>query len=59
MISKGGLALVLTLVIQSVWSQCPAILTQVTYGPTASVTVSAATRATITDPAGAPQDVSF
>lgn len=57
MISKATFATVLGLVVQGVWAQCPDITTQVTYGATTSVTVSAGTRATITDPASASQDV--
>jgi hypothetical protein len=58
MISTATLVTVLALVVQGVRAQCPAIAFQTTYGATTSVTVSAATRATVTNPAGAPQDAS-
>lgn len=57
MISKAHIATVLALAVQGTWAQCPDITAQVTYGAATSITVSAATRATITDPARQSQDV--
>jgi hypothetical protein len=59
MFTKTALSTLLILAAQGVWAQCPAITSQVTHGATSSVTVSSATRATITDPAGAFQGASL
>jgi hypothetical protein len=59
MFTKTAFTTLFILAAQGVWAQCPAITSQVTYGATSSVTVSSATRATITDPAGAFQGVSL
>jgi hypothetical protein len=59
MISKACLATLLAIGVQGAWAQCADITAQVTYGAATSIMVSAATRATITDPVRQSQDVSL